>query len=78
MTHAPVTATYNAGSHGYPYDAVPVKPSFPGAPTINLAHFGYAEREFTMSGTTNIYQQSGFWGSNGMWNVSVTDRKSVV
>ena len=43
----------------------------PGAPTINLAHFGYVEREFTMSGTTNIYRQSGFWGSNGVWNVSV-------
>jgi Alpha/beta hydrolase domain len=61
----------HAGSHGYPYDAVPAQPSFPGAPTINLAHFGYTEREFTMSGTTNIYRQSGFWGSNGMWNVSV-------
>jgi hypothetical protein len=63
-----------AGSHGYPYDAVPVKPSFPGAPTINLAHFGYAQREFKMSGTTNVYQQSGFWGSNGVWNVSVAQR----
>jgi len=61
----------HAGSHGYPYDAVPTRSSFPGAPTINLAHFGYTEREFKMSGTTNIYQQSGFWGSNGMWNVSV-------
>ncbi len=64
----------HAGSHGYPYDAVPTKSSFPGAPTINLAHFGYVEREFKMSGTTNIYQQSGFWGSNGMWNVSVAQR----
>src|SRR4029077_8554305 len=63
-----------AGSHGYPYDAVPVKPSFPGAPTINLAHFGYVQREFKMSGTTNVYQQSGFWGSNGAWNVSVAQR----
>jgi Alpha/beta hydrolase domain len=60
-----------AGSHGYPYDAVPTTSSFPGAPTINLAHFGYVEREFTMSGTTNIYQQSGLWGSNGVWHVSV-------
>lgn len=64
----------HAGSHGYPYDAVPTKSSFPGAPTINLAHFGYVEREFTMSGTTNTYQQSGFWGSNGRWNVSVAQR----
>jgi hypothetical protein len=61
----------HTGSHGYPYDAVPTKPSFPGAPTINLAHFGYTEREFKMTGTANIYQQSGFWGSNGRWNVSV-------
>lgn len=60
-----------SGIHGYPYDAVPVKPSFAGAPTINLAHYGYAQREFTMSGTTNVYQQSGLWGSNGVWNVSV-------
>ena len=60
-----------SGSHGYPYDAVPTTPSFPGAPTIHLAHYGYVEREFTMSGKTNIYQQSGFWGSNGVWNVSV-------
>jgi hypothetical protein len=60
-----------SGSHGYPYDAVPTSPSFPGAPTINLAHYGYVEREFLMSGTANVYQQSGFWGSNGVWNVSV-------
>ena len=60
-----------SGSHGYPYDAVPTKSSFPGAPTIHLAHYGYVEREFTMSGKTNIYRQSGFWGSNGVWNVSV-------
>src|SRR5215472_5879417 len=68
-TVTPIPA--HAGSHGYPYDAVPTRSSFPGAPTINLAHFGYTEREFKMSGTTSIYQQSGFWGSNGMWNVSV-------
>ena len=67
-TVTPIPA--GAGSHGYPYDAVPASSSFPGAPTINLAHFGYVEREFKMSGTTNIYQQSGFWGSNGVWNVA--------
>jgi hypothetical protein len=60
-----------AGSHGYPYDAVPTTPSFPGAPTINLASFGYVEREFTMSGTTSIYRQSGWWGPDGRWNVAV-------
>jgi hypothetical protein len=60
-----------AGSHGYPYDAVPTTPAYPGAPTINLASFGYVEREFTMSGTTSVYRQSGFWGPDGRWNVSV-------
>jgi hypothetical protein len=60
-----------SGSHGYPYDAVPTTPAFAGAPVIHLAHYGYVEREFKMSGTTNIYRQSGFWGSDGVWNVSV-------
>jgi hypothetical protein len=67
----PTLTTPPPGIHGYPYDAVPTKPSFAGAPTINLASYGYAQREFLMSGTTNIYQESGFWGSNGQWNVSV-------
>jgi hypothetical protein len=61
----------DAGIHGYPYDAVPTKPSFPGAPTIDLKSYGYVQREFTMSGTTNIYQESGIWGPDGVWNVSV-------
>ena len=60
-----------SGTHGYPYDAVPTTPSFAGAPTINLASYGYVEQEFTMSGTTNIYRQSGIWGPDGKWNVSV-------
>lgn len=60
-----------SGSHGYPYDAVPTTPSFPGAPTINLASYGYVEHEFLMSGTTNIYKQSGIWASSGRWNVAV-------
>jgi hypothetical protein len=60
-----------SGSHGYPYDAVPTTASFPGAPTINLASYGYVEHEFFMSGSTNIYRESGFWGPNGRWNVSV-------
>jgi Alpha/beta hydrolase domain len=60
-----------SGSHGYPYDAVPTAASFPGAPTINLKSYGYVEREFFMSGTTNIYRESGFWSPNGRWNVSV-------
>jgi Alpha/beta hydrolase domain len=68
-TVTPVPA--GSGSHGYPYDAAPATPSFPGAPTLNLAARGYTEDEFFMSGTTNIYQQSGFWGTNGQWGISV-------
>jgi hypothetical protein len=60
-----------SGIHGYPYDAVPTTPSFPGAPTVDLASYGYVEREFTMSGATSIYRQSGIWGPDGRWNVSV-------
>jgi Alpha/beta hydrolase domain len=60
-----------SGEHGYAYDAVPQTPTVPGAPFVNLGEAGYAEREFTMSGGANIYQQSGFWSSNGKWNVSV-------
>ncbi|HYK33150.1 MAG TPA: alpha/beta hydrolase domain-containing protein [Streptosporangiaceae bacterium] len=60
-----------SGIHGYPYDSAPTVRTFPGAPTLYLSHYGYVEHEFLMSGTTNVYQQSGFWGSNGRWNVSV-------
>jgi hypothetical protein len=63
--------TPGSGEHGYPYDAVPTFPIVEGAPFINLGERGYAEKEFQMSGTANIYQQSGFWSSNGKWNVSV-------
>ena len=59
-----------AGTHGFAYDAVPQKPTVPGAPFINLAEVGYAEREFTMSGSDTIYKQSGSWSSNGKWAVS--------
>jgi hypothetical protein len=69
-TITPVAA--NAGSHGYPYDAATTIATFPGAATLDLASYGYAEREFTMSGTTNIYSQSGIWGSDGRWNVSIS------
>ena len=61
-----------AGTHGYPYDAVPRKPTVPGAPYIDLKALGYVEREFQMSGVSNIYSQAGFWGSNGVWPVSVS------
>jgi hypothetical protein len=50
---------------------VPTTANFAGAPTINLSSYGYVEREFLMSGTTNIYRESGFWGPNGRWGVSV-------
>jgi hypothetical protein len=60
-----------SGEHGYAYDAVPPTPLIEGAPFINLAERGYAEREFVMSGTANVYAQNGFWGNNGRWNVSV-------
>jgi hypothetical protein len=59
------------GSHGYPYDAVPVTPSYPGAPTIDLSAYGYTEREFTMAGTASVYRQAGFWGPDGRWGVLV-------
>jgi len=60
-----------AGGHGYPYDAVTTTATFPGAPTIDLAAYSYAEREFTMAGTTSVYRQSGSWGPDGRWGVSV-------
>src|SRR5487761_1348828 len=67
---APPEIPPGSGSHGYPYDAVPTTPTFSGAPTVNLASYGYVEREFAMSGTTSIYRQSGWWGSDGRWSVS--------
>jgi len=60
-----------AGIHGYPYDAVPTTAEFPGAPTISLASYGYTQREYLMSGSTDIYRESGIWGPNGRWGVSV-------
>jgi hypothetical protein len=60
-----------SGIHGYPYDSTTTKAYFPGALTVNIAQYGYVQREYQMSGTTNIYRESGFWGSNGRWNVSV-------
>ena len=61
-----------SGEHGYAYDAVPPTPIVEGAPFINLAERGYAEHEFLMSGSANVYRQSGIWGSNGQWNVAVS------
>jgi hypothetical protein len=61
-----------AGTHGYPYDAVPETPTVPGAPFINLGEVGYAEREFNMSGSDTIFRQSGFWSSNGKWGVAAS------
>jgi Alpha/beta hydrolase domain len=65
----------SSGAHGYPYDAVPEAPTIPGAPFINLAEVGYAQREFTMSGADTIYRESGSWSSNGKWAVSPSQTK---
>jgi Alpha/beta hydrolase domain len=62
------------GLHGHPYDAVPATAIIPGAPVIDLAAQGYVEREFEMSGGTTVYRQSGSWGSNGRWGVSVAQQ----
>jgi hypothetical protein len=68
VTSVPPTS----GTHGYPYDAVPSTPVISNAPSIDLAAHGYAQQEFLMSGTTNVYQEQGFWGPNGQWGVSVS------
>src|SRR5215831_2850455 len=60
-----------SGEHGHPYDAVPTTAIIPQAPVIDLNTLGYVEREFEMSGGATVYQQNGFWGSNGDWSVSV-------
>jgi hypothetical protein len=65
------TLTSLAGAEGFPYDAVPQTPLVTNAPYFPLGTLGYVENEYLMSGTTNIYRQSGFWSSNGQWNVSV-------
>jgi Alpha/beta hydrolase domain len=65
---------FSAGSHGHPYDAVPRTPTIPAAPFIDLTGLGYAEREFRMSGGATVYRQSGFWGNDGRWGVSVAQQ----
>jgi len=60
-----------SGQHGHPFDAVPTTPIIPGAPSLDLAALGYVEREFIMSAGATVYQQSGTWGSDGFWGVSV-------
>jgi hypothetical protein len=62
----------NSGTHGYAYDSTTTTAYFPGALTVNLSQYGYLQREYEMSGTTNTYAEEGFWGSNGQWNVSVS------
>jgi hypothetical protein len=82
VTEIPATS----GLHGYPYDAVPPPSGVPGEPRLNtnfMALGGYAEHEFQMSGTTNVYREngneesSGFgsgsaWNSTGSWKVAVS------
>jgi hypothetical protein len=60
-----------ASGHGFPYDFVPQAPLIAGAPFFNLKQLGYVENEYLMKGTANVYQQTGIWGSNGDWGVSV-------
>ncbi len=63
-----------SGTHGYPYNAVPQTPTVAGAPFYNLSSLGYVENEYLMSGGATVYSQSGSWGSNGDWGVSVSQR----
>jgi len=73
-----------SGEHGYPYDAVPPPSGVVGEPKLNttfMSHHGYVEREFKMSGTTNVYRENGneeafnfgtAWNSNGNWEIAVS------
>ena len=45
--------------NGHPDDVVPTTAIVPQAPVIDLNALG-----------ATVYQQSGFWGSNGDWSVS--------
>jgi hypothetical protein len=69
-----VGVNYNplTGVTGYPYDFVPQVQTVAGAPYFNLTSLGYVENEYLMSGTANVYSENGNWGSNGNWNVSVS------
>jgi hypothetical protein len=60
------------GLHGNPYAGAPTEPIIPIAPYIDFEAVGYVEREFKMSGGAKVYRQSGTWGSNGRWGVSVS------
>lgn len=60
------------GQHGYPYGAAPTTSVYEGAAVVDLAGAGYVEREFMLSGTANTYNQSGIWGMNGKWKITVS------
>ena len=60
------------GQHGTPYGAAPITSIYPGSAVVDLVGAGYVEREFLISGKTNTYKQSGYWGTNGRWRVSVS------
>ena len=49
-----------AGNNGFPFLAS----------SIDLAAFGYTEREFFISGTAQAFINSGTLGNNGVWNVA--------
>jgi Alpha/beta hydrolase domain len=71
VTEIPATS----GEPGYPYDAVPPPSGVVGEPKLNttfMSDYGYVEREFKMSGTTNVYRENGLWGSNGEWGIAVS------
>jgi hypothetical protein len=47
-------------AEGFPFDRA----------AVDLASFGYAEREFFISGTAQAFVNSGTLGNNGVWDVS--------
>src|SRR4030042_2787039 len=60
------------GVHGTPYGAVPTTLVYEDAAVVDLEGAGYVEREFILSGKATSYKQSGYWGINGKWKVSVS------
>ncbi|MER7541936.1 alpha/beta hydrolase domain-containing protein [Actinomadura sp.] len=60
----PVVTVPPAGDHGFPFLAA----------AEDLGSFGYTESEYFISGTAASYAKSGFWGSNGRWDVRESGR----
>ncbi|MES9537983.1 MULTISPECIES: alpha/beta hydrolase domain-containing protein [unclassified Actinomadura] len=55
----PVVTVPPEGSHGFPFLAA----------AEDLGSFGYTESEYFISGTATSYAKSGWWGSDGRWDV---------